>query len=84
MNKVVVYYSIENGGDGSAYLDWYETQEDAEFAQEYQYEGWAEDCSGSVETFEGSDIHRKAIEGSIEMVERKNSGDFNNDEEEED
>lgn len=63
MEKTVVYYSIHNAGDGSSYLRWYLTQEEASADQENQPEGYAEDCSGSVETFIGSDIHKEAIKG---------------------
>jgi len=60
MKKITVYYSIGNGGDGSAYLDWYLTLEEVENDQEEMDEGWGEPCYGSVETYEGSDIHKEA------------------------
>lgn len=63
MEKTIVYYSIRNAGDGSTYLRWFLTQEEASNDQENQDEGFAEDCSGSVETFVGADIHREAVEG---------------------
>jgi hypothetical protein len=62
MNKIKVYYSPHNGGDGSVYLKWFLTAEAAEYDQDNLDEGWGEDCSGFVETFEGSDVHLKAIE----------------------
>ncbi len=61
MIKVVVWYSIENGGDGSAYPIQFLTEEEADSHQENMYEGWGEPCIGSVETFEGSDIHKEAV-----------------------
>lgn len=64
MAKIIVYYACFNGGDGSVYLRWYLTQEQATNKEENQEEGWSEDCTGSVETFEGSDIHKKAVENS--------------------
>lgn len=64
MEKVTVWYSPVNGGDGSVGLRWFLTAEEAEYDQENQYEGWGEDCSGSVETFVGSDIHQEAVENS--------------------
>ncbi len=39
MKKITVYYSIGNGGDGSAYLDWYLTLEEVENDQEEMDEG---------------------------------------------
>ena len=62
MIKVVVWFSIQGGGDGSAYPDWFLSGEQANFDQENLYEGWGEPCIGSVETFEGSDIHNTAVE----------------------
>lgn len=67
MNKIIIWYSIHNGGDGSAYNVWFLTEEEANIDQENhnQNEGWAEDCTGHVETFEGSDIHLKAMNNKI-------------------
>lgn len=64
MEKIVIYYSPVNGGDGSVGLRWFLTIEEAEYDQVNQYEGWGEDCSGSVETFIGSDIHTEAVKNS--------------------
>ena len=44
-----IYYSIRNGGDGSASITWMESQELASWDQDHMYEGWGEDCSGSIE-----------------------------------
>lgn len=64
MEKVVVWYSIRNGGDGSAYPSWFLTEEQADDDQEGMDDGWGEPCIGSVETFIGSDIHREAEENT--------------------
>jgi hypothetical protein len=64
MKKITIWYSIQNGGDGSAYPDWFLTEDEAEQNQENMDEGWGESCTGSVETFEGSDIHQEAIENN--------------------
>lgn len=64
MEKVLIYYGIFNSGDGSVHLKWFLSREEAIKAEENQNEGWGEDCTGSVETFEGSDIHRRAIKNS--------------------
>lgn len=47
-NKLKIYYSLQNAGDGSVYIDWVESQELATWLQESDDEGWAEDCSGYV------------------------------------
>ena len=61
MQKVVVYYACFNGGDGSVSLRWYLDGDTASEEEESQSEGWGEDCTGSVETFVGSDIHKQAV-----------------------
>ena len=65
MEKVTVYYSIQNGGDGSAYPTWFLTYDDAELDQEREEEGWGESCTGSVETYIGSNVHTSAINRSF-------------------
>ena len=66
--KTTVWYSVQNGGDGSAYPGWFLTYDDAELDQEQMCEGWGESCTGSVETFIGSDIHKEATKNSNELV----------------
>jgi hypothetical protein len=61
LKKIVIWYSMRGGGDGSAYPKWFLTEDAAEADQESLEEGWGESCTGSVETFEGSDIHREAL-----------------------
>lgn len=68
LKKVDVWYACINGGDGSVGLRWYLEAEHAEKAEEDQSEGWGECCVGSVETFEGSDIHQEAVENSEEIA----------------
>lgn len=62
MIKIEIWYSIQNGGDGSAYPDWFLTEAEAQADQDEMDEGWGEDCMGSVETFEDSDIHKEALQ----------------------
>lgn len=63
MEKIKIWYSIQNGGDGSAFPYWFLTEEEAEKDQENMDEGWGESCIGSVETFVDSDIHKEAKKG---------------------
>lgn len=44
-----IWYSTQNGGDGSAYPRLVECKELGTLMQENDDEGWAEDCSGSIE-----------------------------------
>lgn len=37
--KLTIYYSVENGGDGSAYPRLFDTEKLAEWHQNNQYEG---------------------------------------------
>ena len=60
MKKIIIAYSIQNGGDGSAYPQWFLSLEDAKLDQELAQDGWGESCADTVETFEGSDIHEEA------------------------
>ncbi|MHB8098030.1 MAG: hypothetical protein ACYDD5_00385 [Sulfuricurvum sp.] len=64
LEKIVVWYSVQNGGDGSAYPCWFLTENDAEQDQDDLDEGWGESCTGSVQTFVGSDIHVEAVKNS--------------------
>ena len=61
MTKITIWSSITNGGDGSAYNQWYLTQGQAEAVQDMDKEGWGEPCIDEVETYESSNIHRKAL-----------------------
>lgn len=67
LQKVVVYYACFSGGDGSVHLRWYLDQETASDEEYSQDEGWGEDCTGHVETFVGSDIHKKAVENDTRV-----------------
>lgn len=67
LEKIEVWYSIHNGGDGSASPQWFLKEAEAEKDQEEHNEdgeGWAEDCTGMVETFVGSNVYQKAEKNS--------------------
>jgi len=64
---VAVWYSIANDGAGAAHPRWFLTEEDAEFHQEHLAEGWGEPCTGDVETYEGSYVHKRAVECSRQL-----------------
>lgn len=42
------YYNIQNNGDGSVSIRWYDSQELAEWDEEHMDEGWGEPCNGSI------------------------------------
>jgi len=44
-----IWYSVGNGGDGSAYPYWFESEELAVLDQDYMDEGWGECCVGSLD-----------------------------------
>ena len=64
LKKTTVWFSVRNGGDGSAYPVWFLTRPDADKDQENMCEGWGESCIGSVQTYEGADIHTEAKNNS--------------------
>jgi hypothetical protein len=55
-----LYYSPRNNGDGSVSLAWFLTAEAASADQNSLEEGWGEDCSGEIDSYEGSTQHVKA------------------------
>lgn len=48
MHKMTVFYSVQNGGDGSAYPKFMESEALCRFDQEHMSEGWGECCIGSL------------------------------------
>lgn len=80
MEKITIWYSVQNGGDGSAYPKWFLTERVVNQDQEDMDEGWGEPCCGSAETFVESDIHRSAVQNEaeyeIEAIVKKYSDDF--------
>lgn len=54
--KLILYYSVSNGGDGSAHPEWMESAELTEFDQRNMQEGWGECCIGSIELESDSPI----------------------------
>ncbi len=47
--KTKIYYSVRNGGDGSAYPTFMESKELCELDQKFMPEGWGEPCIGYLE-----------------------------------
>ncbi len=47
-SKLTIFYSVQNGGDGSAYPQFMESKELAEWDQDHMDEGWGESCDGSL------------------------------------
>jgi hypothetical protein len=47
--KLTVYYNVGNGGDGSAYPQFFESMELAEWDEEHEDEGWGEPSTGKIE-----------------------------------
>lgn len=61
-HTLTLYYSVQNGGDGSAYPQFMESAELAEYDQENMDEGWGESCTGSIELESDSPITVKGKE----------------------
>ena len=60
--ELTIYYSVRNGGDGSAYPTFMESKELAEWDQDHLYEGWGESCTGSLTIQSDSPITVNAVE----------------------
>lgn len=48
MEKLTIWYSVHNGGDGSAYPVLMESERQVQIDQQNQDEGWGEPCYGSI------------------------------------
>ena len=48
MSKLIIYYSVDNCGDGSAYPRLFTTEKLAEWHQNHLDEGWGESCTGEI------------------------------------
>ena len=48
MHSLTLHYSVQNGGDGSAYPRFMSSKELAEWDQDHMNEGWGEPCVGSI------------------------------------
>jgi hypothetical protein len=55
MSNLKIWYSVGNGGDGSAYPQWFENERLTEIDQELMMEGWGETCNGYIEV-EGDNL----------------------------
>lgn len=51
-----IYYSIQNGGDGSAYPLFLSTSKLARWDQDHMDEGWGESCDGSLTILTKNDV----------------------------
>jgi len=47
--KLKIHYSVQSGGDGSAYPEFMESEKLANWDQSHMSEGWGEPCTGSLE-----------------------------------
>ncbi len=46
---IIIHYSVQNGGDGSAYPAFMSSAKLAEWDQDHMDEGWGESCDGTLE-----------------------------------
>lgn len=61
-----VYYSVSNGGDGSAYPQFFETEKASDIHQSFEEE-WGEDCTGHLD-IEGDNIVVKGLTTNAEYL----------------
>ncbi len=73
VKKVKVWGLLVSAGDGSAYVQWYLTEKDTKKADEKEDKDcgpvFSEICNEMAETYEGSNIHREAVENSKDLRE---------------
>lgn len=67
MFTLKLWYSIQNGGDGSAYPQFFESEALCRFDQDNMDEGWGEPCLGCIELQSESPI--TLIRPSITTIE---------------
>ncbi|MFM7851391.1 MAG: hypothetical protein ACKO96_05585 [Flammeovirgaceae bacterium] len=68
---ITLWYSIRSAGDGSAYLCWFSTEENAAADQEEQEESWGEPCYGSIQSFRGSGEEQEALKNDKVFVNKR-------------
>ncbi len=60
-NKLIIYYSMQNCGDGSAYPVLFDTEELAKWHQDHLREGWGESCVGNI-VVEGDNLRCQELQ----------------------
>jgi hypothetical protein len=80
-----IWYSVQNCGDGSAYPEFMESEELAEFDQANMDEGWGESCTGCITIEHDSPITIKekisTIDDKIKEFEEELECEYNSDRE---
>lgn len=64
-----IWYSVSNGGDGSAYPQFMESERIAEMDQELMHEGWGESCTGYIEVEGDNIVIKSRIQTEAEYIE---------------
>ncbi|MFA5130614.1 MAG: hypothetical protein WC477_06940 [Patescibacteria group bacterium] len=64
MEQVTIYGAMINAGDGSVFVRWYLSREQAEQTQHQQSDGLGVSCVIDAETFIGSNVYNEAIENA--------------------
>ena len=63
--KLQLFYTIANGGDGSANLEFWESAELAAWAEDHVEEGWGEPCNGCIEIDGDNLIHHEDVQTAL-------------------
>ena len=77
--KKVIWYSVQNGGDGSAYPTWMESEILCMLDQEFMDDGWGEPCVGCIAIESESEIHFKEEIETAETVKERLEKELNYD-----
>ncbi|MHA1949321.1 MAG: hypothetical protein ACW99G_04935 [Candidatus Thorarchaeota archaeon] len=75
-----IWYSVHNGGDGSAYPVFMESEAQVKIDQRNQDEGWGEPCYGKIVVDSDSDItvvnHVITIDEQLKYLEDELNSDY--------
>lgn len=74
-----IWYSVQNGGDGSAYPELMESEGLAEIDQEWMDEGWGEPCVGCIVVESTNPIIVRSVttvDSAIRDVEEELTSDY--------
>ncbi len=74
-----IWYSVRNGGDGSAYPVWMESEELAELDQKWMDESWGECCNGCLKIESQHDIkvlNMVTVDDQIKEIEEDLNEDY--------
>ena len=65
-----IYYNVHNCGDGSVRVNFFDSEELADWDEEHQYEGWGESCASHIEVESKSPIVCEDVKNKLNYLVR--------------